>query len=99
MACSGKATQHENSFVSLQVWLIEVNVNPAMHTNCDTLAAIIPPLLEETLGERPHPSLTLTHILHCHAELAVEVFDKCRKLKPTSLLPLASRKNFSLLFS
>lgn len=35
----------------MQVWLIEVNVNPAMHTNCDTLSSIVPPVIEETLGE------------------------------------------------
>ena len=34
----------------MQVWLIEVNVNPAMHTNCATLQALVPPLLSETLG-------------------------------------------------
>ena len=41
-----------------QVWLIEVNMNPALHTTCATLRNLMPPLLRETLGECvPH---------HCH---------------------------------
>lgn len=94
-----------------QVWLIEVNINPAMHTNCDTLLSIIPPVIEETLGE----NLTLrvcvqynflywymanppgtANPLCMHGpfspDLAVEVFDKCRRSKP--VLPLTSLKSF-----
>ena len=36
--------------LSPQVWLIEANVNPALHTNCATLHALVPPLVAETLG-------------------------------------------------
>ena len=36
---------------SPQVWLIEVNVNPAMHTTCDPLRALLPGVIQETLGE------------------------------------------------
>ncbi|XP_003385337.1 PREDICTED: protein polyglycylase TTLL10-like [Amphimedon queenslandica] len=32
------------------LWLIEVNINPALHTNCETLKQIIPDVIEETLG-------------------------------------------------
>lgn len=35
---------------TVQVWLIEVNVNPALHTNCSTLASISPAVVQETLG-------------------------------------------------
>jgi hypothetical protein len=35
---------------NLHVWLIEVNINPAMHVNCDTLQRIIPETIEETLS-------------------------------------------------
>lgn len=59
---------------NLNVWLIEMNINPALHTNCDTLSAISPLVIEETL------------------ELAIEVFDKCRRNKP--LLPLTSARSF-----
>lgn len=38
------------SLTFIQVWLIEVNINPAMHTNCETLRTIIPTIIEETLG-------------------------------------------------
>eukprot|EP00731_Ephydatia_muelleri_P015289 Em0008g1009a len=37
----------------LTVWLIEVNINPAMHTNCETLKNMIPHIVEETLGKKP----------------------------------------------
>ncbi|XP_065190184.1 uncharacterized protein LOC135821049 isoform X3 [Sycon ciliatum] len=33
----------------LKVWLLEVNTNPALHTNCDVLKDLIPPLVENTL--------------------------------------------------
>ncbi|XP_065890894.1 protein polyglycylase TTLL10-like isoform X2 [Dysidea avara] len=34
---------------TLKLWLIEVNVNPALHTKNATLQRIIPPMLEETV--------------------------------------------------
>ncbi|KAL8601729.1 hypothetical protein ACOMHN_033905 [Nucella lapillus] len=33
----------------MKVWLIEVNVNPALHTNCEALREVIPGIVEETL--------------------------------------------------
>ncbi len=33
-----------------QVWLIEINVNPALHTNCEVLRNLLPGMIEETLG-------------------------------------------------
>lgn len=33
----------------LQVYLIEINVNPALHTNCEALKEVIPGVVEETL--------------------------------------------------
>lgn len=33
----------------MKVWLIEVNVNPALHTNCEALREVIPGVVEETL--------------------------------------------------
>ena len=35
----------------LQVWLIEINVNPALHINCEALKEVIPSVVEETLRE------------------------------------------------
>ena len=35
----------------LQVWLIEANVNPAMHSNCQVLQDLVPRVLQSTLGE------------------------------------------------
>ena len=36
--------------ILLQVWLIEINVNPALHTNCEVLRNMLPAMVEETLG-------------------------------------------------
>ena len=33
----------------LNVWLIEVNVNPALHTNCTALAETIPPAISTAI--------------------------------------------------
>ena len=35
---------------SLNVWLLEVNTNPSIHTHCRVLADMLPPLVDETLG-------------------------------------------------
>lgn len=37
----------------LQVWLLEMNSNPALHTNCEVLKEVIPGVVTETLGEAP----------------------------------------------
>lgn len=34
-----------------QVWLLEMNSNPALHTNCEVLKEVIPGVVMETLGE------------------------------------------------
>ena len=43
-----------------QVWLLEMNSNPALHTNCEVLKEVIPGVVMETLGEAlvqpPKPS-------------------------------------------
>ncbi|CAH1239473.1 TTLL10 [Branchiostoma lanceolatum] len=33
----------------MKVYLLEINVNPALHTNCEVLQDMIPPLVEETV--------------------------------------------------
>lgn len=34
-----------------QVWLLEMNANPALHTNCKVLRDIIPAVVYESLGK------------------------------------------------
>ncbi|XP_035697819.1 protein polyglycylase TTLL10-like [Branchiostoma floridae] len=34
----------------MKVYLLEINVNPALHTNCEVLQDVIPPLVEETVN-------------------------------------------------
>ena len=85
---------------NVQLWLIEVNVNPALHTNCSTLQSIVPPLVEETLGTSSpaHSQPVIIAVLHISLDIAVEVFDKCRHAGH-SLLPLSSMRDFTLLQS
>ncbi|XP_021099108.1 inactive polyglycylase TTLL10, partial [Heterocephalus glaber] len=40
---------------NFKVWLLEMNSNPALHTNCDVLKKVIPSVVMETLVE-PAPS-------------------------------------------
>lgn len=35
---------------SMNVWLLEVNTNPALHTHCSVLESLLPPIIDETLG-------------------------------------------------
>ena len=57
------------SFSLSQLWLIEVNVNPALHTNCETLKQIIPDTIEETLGQ-PY---VFGKIVWHHNEIIIQV--------------------------
>lgn len=34
-----------------QVWLLEVNINPALHTNCQVLMDLLPGVVDETLSK------------------------------------------------
>ncbi|XP_041627311.1 inactive polyglycylase TTLL10 isoform X15 [Vulpes lagopus] len=36
---------------NFKVWLLEMNSNPALHTNCEVLKEVIPGVIVETLGE------------------------------------------------
>uniref|UniRef100_A0A8C8ZI74 Tubulin tyrosine ligase like 10 n=1 Tax=Prolemur simus TaxID=1328070 RepID=A0A8C8ZI74_PROSS len=36
---------------NFKVWLLEMNSNPALHTNCEVLKEVIPGVVVETLGE------------------------------------------------
>ncbi|XP_033113737.1 uncharacterized protein LOC117114242 [Anneissia japonica] len=37
------------SFNFFQVYVLEINCNPALHTNCEVLKQVLPPMIEETL--------------------------------------------------
>ena len=43
----------QSDHVFFQVWLLEINVNPALHTNCEVLKELLPGVVEETLGKWP----------------------------------------------
>ncbi|KAJ3589707.1 hypothetical protein NHX12_010550 [Muraenolepis orangiensis] len=62
-----------------KVWLLEMNCNPALHTNCGVLQDVVPRMLVETL------------------DLTLEIFSK--RLCGQPILPLASQRDFVLLYS
>ena len=33
----------------MRVWLIEININPALHTHCHVLHEVIPPIVQQTI--------------------------------------------------
>ena len=39
-----------NSIFFFQIWLIEINVNPCLATNCEALKEVVPGVVRETLG-------------------------------------------------
>uniref|UniRef100_A0A8D3BKV7 Tubulin tyrosine ligase-like family, member 10 n=1 Tax=Scophthalmus maximus TaxID=52904 RepID=A0A8D3BKV7_SCOMX len=48
-----------------KVWLLEMNCNPALHTNCEVLKEVIPSTVAETLGELgPHIIIIIIITLH-----------------------------------
>lgn len=53
----------------VQVWLLEMNSNPALHTNCEVLKEVIPGVVIETLGEPSEPpphTPTACPVLNAH---------------------------------
>ncbi|KAF7234758.1 hypothetical protein EG68_10860, partial [Paragonimus skrjabini miyazakii] len=81
---------------TFQLWLLEVNSNPAMNTNCDVLKAILPNLIEKTILNHSKQFVSilkrtfkiivsnLTDLLL--TDVSLECFEKARQDKP--LLPL-----------
>uniref|UniRef100_A0A2K5YYV5 Tubulin tyrosine ligase like 10 n=1 Tax=Mandrillus leucophaeus TaxID=9568 RepID=A0A2K5YYV5_MANLE len=54
---------------NFKVWLLEMNSNPALHTNCEVLKEVIPGVVIETLGEpsKPPPHTpTACPVLNAH---------------------------------
>ncbi|TKC42893.1 hypothetical protein EI555_019418 [Monodon monoceros] len=71
---------------NFKVWLLEMNSNPALHTNCEVLKEVIPGVVTETLaGLTPNSS----------PDLALETFQK--RLRGQKMLPLLSQRRFVLL--
>ncbi|XP_074655111.1 uncharacterized protein LOC141908801 [Tubulanus polymorphus] len=35
---------------NMKVWLIEININPALNINCEVLKDVLPPIIEQTIG-------------------------------------------------
>ncbi|XP_016076756.1 PREDICTED: inactive polyglycylase TTLL10 [Miniopterus natalensis] len=47
---------------NFKVWLLEMNSNPALHTNCEVLKEVIPRVVMETLEAMPHSQPHPAHI-------------------------------------
>ena len=60
--------------IFLQIWLIEINVNPCLATNCEALKEVVPGVVQETLGSHFFQALsellweTIVYCSHWHAE-------------------------------
>ncbi|PKU36627.1 inactive polyglycylase ttll10 [Limosa lapponica baueri] len=91
-------TQKMNEFAKKNVWLLEMNANPALHTNCQVLRDIIPTVVYESLG-----SLTEPILITCST---AEDYEKClfylqkpekildpQTLQPPPILPKKSRQH------
>lgn len=47
----------------MKVWLIEINVNPALTTNTNTLIQAIPPVVQESIGKILHSVSSLIRLI------------------------------------
>ncbi|XP_064326644.1 inactive polyglycylase TTLL10 [Phalacrocorax carbo] len=80
---------------NFKVWLLEMNANPALHTNCKVLRDIIPAVVYESLdlvlevfnkclkGQSVLPLETLCHFVHLYHEDAADLGQK----QPSKLSP------------
>ncbi|KAM9521587.1 LOW QUALITY PROTEIN: inactive polyglycylase TTLL10 [Guaruba guarouba] len=93
---------------NFKVWLLKVNANPALHTNCEVLKDIIPAIVYESLGKLetsspPHPSSFRQHQCSGHPITAssfphmdLKILNKY--LKDHRILPLETLCHFGLLY-
>ena len=49
-------------YFTIQVWLIEINVNPSLSINCDALKECIPPMVKEAICEYQQIDITFITI-------------------------------------
>lgn len=98
--------------LSWQVWLLEMNCNPALHTNCEVLKDVVPGTVAEALGQFSDAHISymlntagfstalcylLTLLSPLIPDLSLEIFHKCRLRRP--LFPLTSQRDFVLLYN
>ena len=80
----------------MKVWLIEVNVNPALTTNTNTLVQAIPPVVHESIRKRRLSSLSV-HSLVSFEVISVECFDKI--VHNQKIFPLKSMKGYKCIYN
>jgi hypothetical protein len=85
----------------MKVWLIEVNVNPALTTNTHTLLQAIPPVVEEAIGSVTcccsSRSAFIPFVRLHFAALSIECFDKIRHSQ--KIFPLKSLRGFKCIYN
>ena len=79
----------------MKVWLIEVNVNPALTTNTNTLLQAIPPVVHESIRES-FSSLFL-HFSIFVAVISIECFEKIRHNQ--KIFPLKAMKGYKCIYN
>lgn len=101
--------------LSRQVWLLEMNCNPALHTNCEVLKEVVPRTVVETLGQSSDALtcyMLTTEITGRFYTALCYLFTSLFPLIPDlsleifhkcrlrqPMLPLASQRDFVLLYN
>ena len=81
----------------MKVWLIEINVNPALTTNTNTLVQAIPPVVQESIRMKISFLLHFFFIFVFISVLSVECFEKIRHNQ--KIFPLKSLKGFKCIYN
>ena len=82
----------------MKVWLIEINVNPALTTNTNTLIQTIPPVVREGIGKVKWFVHFIFDLVVCFLQvIAIECFEKLRHGQ--KLFPLKAVKGFKCIYN
>ena len=83
---------------NMKVWLIEINVNPALTTNTQTLIEAIPPVVKESIRMSFISSQKKTILFVFFSKvLSIECFEKIRHNQ--KMFPLKNLKGFKCIFN
>jgi hypothetical protein len=81
----------------MKVWLIEINVNPALTTNTNTLIQAIPPVVQESICKNIYFLLIIYLLFFFIKVLSIECFEKVRHSQ--KIFPLKSLKGFKCIYN
>ena len=83
---------------NMKVWLIEINVNPALTTNTQTLIQAIPPVVRESICKFiSPPPLSFFNNDEIFIVISIECFEKIRHSQ--RIFPIKSLKGFKCIYN